>query len=304
MSVWMFPGQGAQKVGMGSDLLGIPEVAQTFELAHTVTGIDLVSLSTHGDEDQVNDALHSQILTAALSVGLGRALLSQGRKPDVVVGFSLGEISALMVAGIVSLDEGFALLNERSHALADSCKKTPGAMLALLGASHDEAQEVCDVCSEGDVLVCANYNAPGQVVVSGTCAAIDRAEAYWKEQSKRSARLKTAGPFHSPLMKEAAERVGEFCKTLSFTNEGAIPLVCNSDAQYFDAGQAADRLARQIMSPVKFEQSVAALVNQGETEFIEVGFGGVLTNLVKRIDRSSHRIKIGTFAEWEKALAQ
>ena len=111
MSVWMMPGQGAQKVGMGADLLVLPEVQETFEMAKTATGIDLITLSKEGDEAQINDALNSQVLTSAISVGLSRALLARGFQPDVIVGFSLGEISGLMVSGILSLEEGFALLN-------------------------------------------------------------------------------------------------------------------------------------------------------------------------------------------------
>ena len=293
MSVWMMPGQGAQKVGMGTDLLVLPEVEETFEMAKKATGIDLVALSKEGDEAQINDALNSQILTSALSVGLARALLAKGITPDAIVGFSLGEISGLMVSGILTLEEGFALLNERSHALADACKKNAGAMLALLGATHEDAQSVCDACAEGDVLVCANYNAPGQVVVSGNVAAIDRAEAYWKEQSKRCSRL----------MEDAATRVGEFCKTLSF-KQPTFPLICNTDAKPFVVDEAIDRLSSQVKSSVMFEQSIQALSAKGESHFIEVGFGGVLTNLVKRIDRKADRIKIGTYVEWEKEVPQ
>lgn len=304
MSVWMFPGQGAQKVGMGSDLLVLPEVAETFELAKEATGVDVVWLSKAGDEADLNDALNSQVLTSALSVGIARALMACDARPDVVVGFSLGQISALMVSGALSLKEGFALLNERARALADACKMHPGAMLALLGADHEEAQEICDLCAQKDVLVCANYNAPGQVVISGTHEAIDRAEAAWKERSKRSARLRTAGAFHSPLMAEAADKVGDFCGHLSFDRENTVPIICNTDARLFDVDQAAGRLADQVKSPVHFEQSITALIEQGETEFIEVGFGGVLTGLVKRIDRGTDRLRIGTFAEWEKELTK
>lgn len=303
MSVWMMPGQGAQKVGMGADLLVLPEVEETFEMAKAATGIDLVALSKEGDEAQINDALNSQVLTSAISVGLSRALLAKGLTPDAIVGFSLGEISGLMVSGILSLEEGFALLNERSHALADACQKNAGAMLALLGATHEDAQSVCDACAEGEVLVCANYNSPGQVVVSGTVSAIDRAEAFWKEQSKRCSRLRTAGAFHSPLMEEAAARVSEFCKQLTF-KQPLYPLICNTDAKPFVVEEAAERLSAQVKSSVMFEQSISALVAEGQSDFIEVGFGGVLTNLVKRIDRKANRIKIGTYAEWEKEVPQ
>lgn len=301
MSVWMMPGQGTQKVGMGADLLVLPEVEETFEMAKAATGIDLVALSKEGDEAQINDALNSQILTSAISVGVARALFAQGCTPDAIVGFSLGEISGLMVSGILSLEEGFALLNERSLALAEACKKNQGAMLALLGASHEDAQGVCDACAEGEVLVCANYNAPGQVVVSGNIAAIDRAEAYWKEQSKRCSRLRTAGAFHSPLMADAAARVAKFCETLSF-KQPTYPLICNTDAKPFVVDEAVDRLSAQVKSSVMFEQSIASLVAAGNSDFVEVGFGGVLTNLVKRIDRGTNRIKIGTYAEWEKEI--
>ena len=208
-----------------------------------------------------------------------------------------------MVSGILSLVEGFALLNERSHALADACIKNPGAMLALLGATHEDAQAVCDACAEEDVLVCANFNSPGQVVVSGTVAAIDRAEAYWKEQSKRCSRLRTAGAFHSPLMQDAAARVEAFCKTLTF-NEPVYPLICNTDAKPFEVAQAVERLSNQVKSSVMFEQSISTLIAGGSSEFIEVGFGGVLTNLVKRIDRGVSRKKIGTYTEWDKEVLQ
>lgn len=299
MSVWMMSGQGAQKVGMGADLLVLPEVKDTFELAAKATGVDVVALSQEGNEEQINDALNSQVLTSAISVGLARSLMAQGKTPEAVVGFSLGEISGLMVTGILSLEDGFALLNERSRALADACVQNPGAMLALLGATHEDAQAVCDACAQDDVLVCANFNSPGQVVVSGTVSAIDRAEAYWKEQSKRCSRLRTAGAFHSPLMESASKRVEDFCKTLTF-HEPKFPLICNTDAKPFVIDEAVDRLSRQVKSSVMFEQSIASLIEGGSTEFLELGFGGVLMNLVKRIDRGVERAKIGTYAEWEK----
>ncbi|MFR7747216.1 MAG: ACP S-malonyltransferase [Eggerthellaceae bacterium] len=302
MSVWMMPGQGAQKVGMGADLLRVPEVLKAFESAQAATGIDVVYLAQQGSEAEINDALNSQLLTAAISVGVADALRARGFAPDAVVGFSLGEISGLMVAGMLSHEEGFALLNERSRALASACKETAGAMVALLGATHEDAQGVCDVCAEGDTLVCANYNAPGQVVLSGDVAAIERAEAYWKEAGKRAARLRTAGAFHSPLMQSASDRMRTFASKLTFTANGLCPLICNTDAKPFVASEAADRLARQIVSPVLFEQSIAGLASKGESTFVEVGFGGVLTNLVKRIDRKATRIKIGSYEEWEQAL--
>ncbi len=299
MAVFMFPGQGAQKPGMGSDLLGIPEVAAAFTLASEVSGVDLAKLSQSGSEDQINDAYNAQMLAVALSVGLSHALSTRGVEPEAVLGFSLGQISALMAAGALSDADGFALLDVRARAMAAACEERPGAMLALLGASHEDAQAVCDDAAQGDVLVSANFNSPGQVVVSGDVAAVDRAEVAWKERGgKRSARLNTAGAFHSPLMASAADAVRAKCAELSW-REPKVPVICNTDARPFQVSQAAERLSAQVVSPVHFEQSVQALVGQGATEFVEVGYGAVLCGLVRRIDKAASRTRLGTIEEWD-----
>ncbi len=299
MAVFMFPGQGAQKPGMGSDLLGISQVADTFALASEVSGVDLAKLSQSGSEDQINDAYNAQMLAVALSVGLSHALSARGIEPDAVLGFSLGQISALMASGALCDADGFALLDVRARAMAAACEERPGAMAALLGASHEDAQAVCDDAAQGDVLVCANFNAPGQVVVSGDAAAVARAEVAWKERGgKRSARLNTAGAFHSPLMASAADAVRVKCAELSWS-EPKMPVICNTDAQPFQIGQAAERLAAQVVSPVKFEQSVQALVSEGAADFVEVGYGAVLCGLVRRIDKAASRTRLGTIDEWD-----
>ena len=303
MSVFLFPGQGAQKVGMGADLVSLPEVAASFEAARQATGVDGARLAVEGTEAEINDAMAAQVLTSALSVGVARALMAAGAAPEACVGFSLGEVGALIVSGALSDEEGFAFLNARSRALAAAAAAHEGAMLALLGASHDEAQEVCDECADGAVLVCANYNAPGQVVVSGEVAAIERAEAAWSARGKRGKRLRTAGAFHSPLMADAADEVRAFCQTLHFA-EPRIPVICNTDAAPFVAAEAADRLARQVESPVKFEQSITRLIAEGQTEFVEVGFGGVLYGLMRRIDKGADRERVGTLEQFQAYTAK
>ena len=303
MTVFMFPGQGAQKPGMGADLLEVPEVAQVFKVASEVCGIDVAALSHEGTAEEVNDAYNAQVLTVALSVGVARALEARGIRPEAALGFSLGQISALMATGSLSLEEGFALLEVRARSMAEACKDRPGAMYALLGASHEDAEKLCAECAQDDVLVCANYNAPGQVVVSGDIAAIERAETAWRESGKRGARLNTAGAFHSPLMASASEAVRAKCAELAWKSPSA-PIVCNTDAKAFEVSEAADRLARQVVSPVLFEQSVAALAVHGASEFAEVGFGAVLNGLVRRIDKSAGRVRVGTLAELDAFCAQ
>lgn len=297
MTVFMFPGQGAQKPGMGADLLEVSEVAHAFSVASEVCGIDVAALSQNGTAEEINDAYNAQVLAVALSVGLSRALGSKGVHPEAALGFSLGQISALIATGALSEEDGFSLLDVRARSMAEACAERPGAMYALLGATHEDAQGVCEACAESDVLVCANYNAPGQVVLSGDVAAIDRAEKAWRATGKRGSRLNTAGAFHSPLMASAAEAVRVKCAELSW-REPCVPVVCNTDAQAFDVDQAAERLSRQVVSPVRFEQSVQTLVGQGESQFVEVGFGAVLNGLVRRIDKAAGRVRVGTLEEF------
>lgn len=303
MTVWMLPGQGAQKPGMGADLLELPQVAQAFALASDVLGLDLADLSRNGSAEDVSKPFNAQALTMAVSVGVGRYLQAEGVHPTAVLGFSLGQIGALALAGVLSDEQAFRLLKVRATVMAQACERMPGGMLALLGASEQDACSLCEECANGEVLLPANYNCPGQIVISGTEAAIERAHARWKELGNKASRLNTSGAFHSPLMEQAAAAVAEACTDLDF-NEPEVPLICNTDARPFCASEAAARLAAQVKSPVRFSQSVEYLIAQGETDFIEVGFGAVLNGLVKRIDRTTNRMKAGTLDQVHDLLAQ
>lgn len=303
MTVWMLPGQGAQKPGMGADLLELPQVAQAFALASDVLGLDLADLSRNGSAEDVNRPFNAQALTMAVSVGTGRFLQANGLAPSAVLGFSLGQIGVLALAGVLSDEQAFRLLKVRATAMAAACEQVPGGMLALLGADAQDAEELCKECAGGEVLLPANYNCPGQIVISGTEAAIERAGARWKELGNKASRLNTSGAFHSPLMEQAAEAVAEACADLDF-REPEVPLICNTDARPFRASEAAARLAAQVKSPVRFSQSVEYLIAQGETDFLEVGFGAVLNGLVKRIDRTTNRMKAGTLDQVRDLLVQ
>lgn len=303
MTVWMLPGQGAQKPGMGADLLELPQVAQAFALASDVLGLDLADLSRNGSAEDVSRPFNAQALTMAVSVGTGRFLQANGLAPSAVLGFSLGQIGALALAGVLSDEQAFRLLKVRATAMAKACEQVPGGMLALLGADAQDAEELCKECAGGEVLLPANYNCPGQIVISGTEAAIECAGARWKELGNKASRLNTSGAFHSPLMEQAAEAVAEACADLDF-REPEVPLICNTDARPFRANEAAARLAAQVKSPVRFSQSVEYLIAQGETDFLEVGFGAVLNGLVKRIDRTTKRMKAGTLDQVRDLLVQ
>lgn len=285
---FLFSGQGAQAPGMGADLLDVVEVGETVALASEVLGYDVADLLRNAPAERLNDTLYAQPATCVLSVGIARALMARGVAPQAVLGFSLGQVSALAVSGMLTDAETFALVAKRAELMAQAAKEHPGVMSALLKATPEEVKRVCDEEACRQVLVAANFNSPGQIVISGEVGAVERAEEAWAAAGKRFARLATSGAFHSPLMQKAAEGLDAYLSGVTF-KEPAIPVICNTDACEMDAESARARLVAHLTHPVLFQQSVEKLSGEGIDCFAEVGFGGVLSNLVKRIERSAAR---------------
>ncbi|OUO90467.1 malonyl CoA-ACP transacylase [Gordonibacter sp. An230] len=300
--VFLCSGQGSQKPGMGADLVDVPEVAEVFACASDVLGFDMVDLVLRAEPEVLDDTRNAQPAICVLSVAVARALEARGVEPAAVLGFSLGQVSALAVSGMLSDEATFAFVKERSRLMAEAAAEHPGAMSALLKAGEEDVAALCDECAQGEVLVPANYNCPGQIVVSGAPAAVERAEAAWASDGKRFSRLATSGAFHSPLMSTAAEGMAAYLADVEFA-EPRIPLVCNVTAEPLSAVEARESLVRHLTSPVRFQQSVEALVAAGADTFIETGFGGVLANLVKRIDKSVARSCVQDRASLEACVA-
>lgn len=300
--VFLFSGQGSQKPGMGADLMDVPEVRATFACASEVLGFDVADLVLNADAAELNDTRNAQPALCVLSVAVARALMARGVQPAAVLGFSLGQVSALAVSGMLTDEATFALVKVRSQLMAEAAAAHPGAMSALLKADEDGVQALCEQCAEGDVLVPANFNCPGQIVIAGTPAAVERAEAAWAEAGKRSSRLATSGAFHSPLMASAAEGMAAYLESVEFS-EARVPLVCNVTARPLSAADARESLVRHLTSPVRFDASVAALAAAGADTFVEVGNGCVLANLVKRIDKTATRACVQDRASFDALLA-
>ena len=300
--VFLFSGQGSQKPGMGADLMDVPEVRATFACASEVLGFDVADLVLNADAAELNDTRNAQPALCVLSVAVARALMARGVQPAAVLGFSLGQVSALAVSGMLTDEATFALVKARSQLMAEAAAAHPGAMSALLKADEDGVQALCEQCAEGDVLVPANFNCPGQIVIAGTPEAVERAEAAWADAGKRSSRLATSGAFHSPLMASAAEGMAAYLESVEFS-EARVPLVCNVTARPLSAADARESLVRHLTSPVRFDASVAALAAAGADTFVEVGFGGVLANLVKRIDKTATRACVQDRASFDALLA-
>ena len=300
--VFLFSGQGSQKPGMGADLMDAPEVAETFECASDVLGFDVADLVLNARPETLNDTRNAQPALCALSVGIARALMARGVQPAAVLGFSLGQVGALAVSGMLTCKDTFGFVKVRAALMAEAAAAHPGAMSALLKADEESVEALCEECAEGEVLVPANFNCPGQIVVAGTPSAVERAEAAWASAGKRSSRLATSGAFHSPLMAEAAAGLASYLENVEFS-EARIPLICNVTAGPLRAADAREHLVRHLTSPVRFDASVAKLAAAGADTFVEVGFGSVLANLVKRIDKAATRACVQDRASFDAFLA-
>ena len=276
---------------MGATLFGMPEIDEVFCEASDVCGFDVAAACLDETGASLADTAVSQPALCTLSVAQVRALVKRGIKPDYVAGFSLGQIGALAASGMLDAKTAFSLVRDRSRAMAEACRLRPGSMCALMGGTEQEVFDVCSSCAEGDVLVPANFNAPGQIVVSGDATAVARAKEAWSGPGRRSAMLATAGAFHSPLMRPAAEVFAARLENVVF-DEAKIPLVCNVDARPLLADDAAAHLVAHLTSPVLFSQSVTWLIEQGVDTFVECGTGGVLAGLVRRVDKGTVRMRI------------
>ena len=299
--VFMCSGQGSQKPGMGADLIDVPEVAQVFDCASDILGVDVRNLCTQAPAEELNETRNAQAAIATLSIGIATALIARGVQPQAVLGFSLGQISALAISGMLSVEDTFRLLAVRSEVMAKAAQQNEGVMSAFMKGTPEEVEEVCASCAQGQVLVPANYNSAAQIVVSGEVAAVERAEAAWKERGYKARRLATSGAFHSPLMQRAASEFSAYLETVQFSDP-RVPLICNTDAQPLKAADAPAHLTAHLTHPVRFMQSVQELAAAGATSFVEVGFGGVLNNLVKRIDPNLDHVCVQDRASMEALI--
>ncbi|HTL15171.1 MAG TPA: ACP S-malonyltransferase [Thermomonas sp.] len=303
----VFPGQGSQSVGMLAELSELhPSVRATFEEASDGAGADLWALSQGGPEEMLNRTEYTQPALLAAGVAVWRLWQAQGgAQPAVLAGHSLGEYTALVAAGALSLRDGAHLVRIRGQLMQDAAPAGTGAMAAVLGAEDALVEAVCVDASGAQVVVPANYNSPGQIVIGGDAAAVDRALALLQEQGVRKAvKLAVSVPSHTPLMREAANRLAETMAGLQWTLP-ALPVVQNVDARAHDALDGIrESLVRQLYLPVQWTGCVQALAARGVARIGECGPGKVLAGLAKRIDKSLDARALGTPAEFAGAIEE
>ncbi|MEM8875701.1 MAG: ACP S-malonyltransferase [Planctomycetota bacterium] len=278
------PGQGAQHVGMGKDFAEVSDAArQTFEQADALMP-GLSSYCLDGPEETLNQTDVSQPAIFTASVACHRA--ADLPTPTALAGLSLGEYTALHLASVFDFDTGLRLVQARGRYMQDAATAMPSGMVSLLGGDEEQVTALCEKAAEGEVLVPANFNCPGQIVVSGTLSACDRVAKLAADDGLRVFPLKVAGAFHSPLMQPAAEQMGELLDQMIF-NEPVVPVWSNVTAElHGSVDEIKRRLIEQITQPVRWSQTMKKLVGDGAS-FTELAPGRVLTGLMKKIDRKA-----------------
>ncbi|NJN50002.1 MAG: ACP S-malonyltransferase [Polaribacter sp.] len=285
MKAYVFPGQGAQFTGMGLDLYEKSPLAQEyFEKANDILGFSITDIMFEGTAEQLKETKVTQPAVFLHSVILAK-VLGDSFQPEMVAGHSLGELSALVANGVLSFEDGLQLVSKRALAMQKACEIQPSTMAAVLGL---EDKIVEDTCAEIDgIVVAANYNCPGQLVISGEVEAVEKAcKALTEKGARRALLLPVGGAFHSPLMEPAREELAAAIKATTF-NIPTCPVYQNVVAKAVtNPDEIKENLIAQLTGPVKWTQCVQAMITDGATEFIEVGPGNVLQGLVRKIDRN------------------
>lgn len=300
---FVFPGQGSQSVGMGKDIYDNLSSARTlYEQADQKLGFPLTQLVFEGPDHELKQTINTQPALLTTSIALYQAFAAKGISPDYVAGHSLGEYSALTAAGVITFEDAVGIVRARGEYMEQAVPGGQGAMAAVLGGEREALSKLCaDVTQGGHPVELANVNCPGQIVVSGCKEGVDQIVARVKEiGAKRAIPLEVSGPFHSSLMKSAADRLSDKLTAIPFKDAG-IPVIANVTAEpVIQAEEISKLLVEQVYSPVLWADSVSWLITQGVDTFVEIGPGNVLTGLIKKIDKSVRTFNVNGLESLEQ----
>lgn len=295
---WLFPGQGAQKVGMGRALFDLsPAAREIFERADEALGYSISRLCFDGPEDALTLTKNTQpaiVTTSVAALAALREKFPELPAPAFVAGHSLGEYSALVAAGALTIEDAVRIVHLRGAAMQEAVPEGAGGMAAIMGGDAAAVEALCVDAAEGETLSPANFNAPGQIVIAGTAAAVARAQALAKDRSLKAIALKVSAPFHCALMAPAAEKVRAALATINI-QAPKVPVVANATAEpNRDAEAVRELLVRQVDSAVLWDRSITFIAQQGVSRALELGPGKVLAGLVKRIEKDLKVLSIGS----------
>ena len=298
MKVFVYPGQGAQFVGMGKSMYNdFPRAKELFEQANEILGFRITDIMFSGTDDELKQTKVTQPALFLHSVILSK-IWGRLFTPGMMAGHSLGEFSALTASNSLTFEDGLALVSKRAYAMQKACESQPSTMAVIIGLPDELVEKICDDIQD-DIVVCANYNCPGQIVISGTLAGINRAcEILTEAGAKRALKLKVGGAFHSPLMESAHNELAEAINATKFS-EPICPIYQNYTAlPSTDAKVIKENLISQLTAPVKWTQTIRNMIADGADHFVELGPGNVLQGLILKIDNSvtaeSYQDKITT----------
>jgi [acyl-carrier-protein] S-malonyltransferase len=296
---FMFPGQGALEQGMGREIAeAIPAAMAVYDVASEAAGMDLKELCFERPVEELVDTEIQQPVLVATCLSFDAALRDRGIRPHVVVGHSVGEFSALGSSESLSVREAIALVRERGAAMAEAARAHPGSMAAILGLADEVVEALCRKIAN---VWPANYNCPGQLVISGETMSVEEAcEEAAREGARRAVKLRVSGAFHSPLVARAAERLRPAVERAHLV-EGRAAFMSTVTAKVEDAQHYRELLIEQLTAPVRFTQAAGELVSSGVTTFVEVGPGNVLSGLLKRIDRSVRTFSVNDLRSLDEA---
>lgn len=295
----LFPGQGAQFVGMGKDVVEqFPQAKELFAKANDIVGYDLAQCCFDGPQDKLNATTVSQPAIFVVSAALLDIINASPNplKPDVTAGLSLGEYTALYAAGLISFEDALQLVQKRGNAMQAAADNSDGSMVSILGLDEVQVISLCEEASQGELLVAVNFNCPKQIVLSGATGACRRAaDLAEKHGAMKAVPLSVAGAFHSEMMNPAAEELGEALANCPIKEAADIKVIANINTEYYqDADAVRNGLVRQLIQPILWQKCMEKLLAAGVENFYEIGPGRVLTGLMKRINRRTKVTNIST----------